>query len=168
MTTYGSSGMPRSDRNEDFGLRGEPGEKPAECGVDEQGPLASTQARHAELEKILGYTFQDRRFLEESLTHRSLMNEIPEGGRRDNERLEFLGGASSGMSTHNTEGIWPADTGCGTSIPGLYAAGDALGTMYTGALYSMGGTALCGASVTGARAGWSAAEYAVPKRSRTQ
>ena len=89
--------MPRSDRKDELGPRREPGEKPAERGVDDQGPLASAQARHAELEKILGYTFQDRRFLEESLTHRSLMNEIPEGGRRDNERLEFLGDAVLGL-----------------------------------------------------------------------
>jgi ribonuclease III len=59
--------------------------------------LASAQARHAELEKILGYTFQDRLLLEESLTHRSLMNEVPEVGRRDNERLEFLGDAVLGL-----------------------------------------------------------------------
>ncbi|MFC1891798.1 FAD-dependent oxidoreductase [Thermodesulfobacteriota bacterium] len=72
-----------------------------------------------------------------------------------------IGGASSGMSTHNTEGIWPADTECGTSIPGLYAAGNSLGTMQTGAMYAAGGTALSGASVTGARAGWSAAGYAL-------
>ena len=89
--------MPRSDRKDELGPRREPGENPAERGVDEQGPLASAQARHAELEQILGYTFQDRRFLEESLTHRSLMNEIPEGGRRDNERLEFLGDAVLGL-----------------------------------------------------------------------
>jgi ribonuclease-3 len=97
LTTYGSSGMPRSDRNKDFGPGREPGEKPAECGADEQGSPASAHARHAALEKILGYTFQDRRFLEESLTHRSLMNEIPESGRRDNERLEFLGDAVLGL-----------------------------------------------------------------------
>jgi len=89
--------MPRSDRKKDFGPGRKPGEKPAECGVDEQGSLASAHARHAALEKILGYTFQDRRFLEESLTHRSLMNEITEGGRRDNERLEFLGDAVLGL-----------------------------------------------------------------------
>jgi ribonuclease III len=79
--------MPRSDRKEE----------PADCGEEEQGPPASAQARYAELEGILGYTFQDRRFLEESLTHRSLLNEIPQDDRRDNERLEFLGDAVLGL-----------------------------------------------------------------------
>jgi succinate dehydrogenase/fumarate reductase flavoprotein subunit len=70
-----------------------------------------------------------------------------------------IGGAASGMSVHKAEGIWPADTDCTTSIPGLYAAGDALGTMQMGAVYGTKGTALGGASVTGARAGSSAADY---------
>ena len=70
-----------------------------------------------------------------------------------------IGGGASGMSVHKAEGIWPADTDCSSSIPGLYAAGDALGTMQMGAVYGTKGTALGGASVTGARAGTSAAEY---------
>ena len=71
-----------------------------------------------------------------------------------------VGGASSGMSTHKTEGIWPAGTDCSTGLPGLYAAGDALGTMQCGAVYAAPGMALSGASVTGAIAGMSAAAYA--------
>lgn len=72
-----------------------------------------------------------------------------------------IGGAASGMSVHKTEGIWPAGTDCSTSLPGLYAAGDALGNMQSGAVYAAIGMALSGASVTGARAGWSAADYAL-------
>ena len=64
------------------------------------------------------------------------------------------------MSVHKAEGIWPADADCSTVIPGLYAAGDSLGTMQSGAVYASIGLALCGASVTGARAGWAAADYA--------
>jgi succinate dehydrogenase/fumarate reductase flavoprotein subunit len=71
-----------------------------------------------------------------------------------------IGGGASGMSVHKAEGIWPADADCSTVIPGLYAAGDSLGTMQSGAVYASIGLALCGASVTGARAGWAAAEYA--------
>jgi succinate dehydrogenase/fumarate reductase flavoprotein subunit len=80
--------------------------------------------------------------------------ETPEG-----EKNIRVGGGASGMSVHKAEGIWPADTNCSTSIPGLYAAGDALGTMQMGAVYGSGGCGLGGASVTGARAGTSAAEY---------
>jgi succinate dehydrogenase/fumarate reductase flavoprotein subunit len=72
-----------------------------------------------------------------------------------------IGGAASGMSVHKTEGIWPAGTDCSTSLPGLYAAGDALGNMQSGAVYAAIGMALSGASVTGAKAGWSAADYAL-------
>lgn len=45
---------------------------------------------------ICGYRFHDRRLFEEALTHRSYVNEGPEGVR-DNERLEFLGDAVLGF-----------------------------------------------------------------------
>jgi ribonuclease III len=50
-----------------------------------------------ELEEVLGYVFERRDRLEEALTHRSLINEIPEEDRRDNERFEFLGDAVLGL-----------------------------------------------------------------------
>ena len=53
--------------------------------------------RTADLEEKLGYTFRDPALLEEALTHRSLINEILDEGRRDNERLEFLGDAVLGF-----------------------------------------------------------------------
>jgi len=56
------------------------------------GPAASPV-----LEERLGYAFRDKDLLLEALTHRSLINEIPGDGRRDNERLEFLGDAVLGM-----------------------------------------------------------------------
>jgi succinate dehydrogenase/fumarate reductase flavoprotein subunit len=65
------------------------------------------------------------------------------------------------MSVHKAEGIWPVDTDCATGVPGLFAAGDACGTMQSGAVYASIGLALSGASVTGARAGWGAAAYAL-------
>ena len=64
------------------------------------------------------------------------------------------------MSTHTTEGIWPVNTKCATSLPGLYAAGDSLGKMQSGAVYACGGCSLAGCAVTGTRAGMAAAEYA--------
>jgi len=78
----------------------------------------------------------------------------------DGKKSAMIGGASSGMSVHKAEGIWPADTSCATGLPGLYAAGDALGTMQMGAVYGAGGSALAGSAVTGTRAGLAAAEYA--------
>jgi succinate dehydrogenase/fumarate reductase flavoprotein subunit len=57
-------------------------------------------------------------------------------------------------------GIWPVNVKCATAVPGLFAAGDSCATMLSGASYAGMGLGLCHASVTGARAGWGAAEYA--------
>jgi len=66
-----------------------------------------------------------------------------------------------GMGVHGgVAGITAIDTNCATGLPGLYAAGDACDTRAVGATYPAGGFALRNASVTGARAGRSAAEYA--------
>jgi len=77
------------------------------------------------------------------------------------EKTPMVGGAAAGMSVHKAEGIWPVNTKCATSLPGLYAAGDTLGTMQVGAVYFGPGSALAGSSVTGTRAGVAAAEYAL-------
>lgn len=46
-----------------------------------------------ELEQGLGYTFQQKLWLEEALTHRSYVHESKERATRSYERLEFLGDA---------------------------------------------------------------------------
>ncbi len=76
-------------------------------------------------------------------------------------KATMVGGAALGMSVRKAEGIWTVNTKCASSIPGLYAAGDALGNMQNGAVYSTGGSALAGSAVTGTRAGVAAAEYAL-------
>ena len=73
----------------------------------------------------------------------------------------IIGGASCGMGVHKAEGIWPIDTTCASIVPGLYAAGDALGSMQSGARYAGVGTSSSGSSVQGAIAGEYAAEYAL-------
>jgi ribonuclease III len=45
------------------------------------------------VETLLHYTFAGKHLLEEALRHSSFVNEVPEAGVRDNERLEFLGDA---------------------------------------------------------------------------
>lgn len=45
------------------------------------------------VETLIRYTFRDKRLLEEALRHSSFVNEVPDAGLRDNERLEFLGDA---------------------------------------------------------------------------
>jgi len=66
---------------------------------EEDTPAASDpgQAECPELEKKLGYSFRDKTLLLEAVTHRSLLNELSGGDRKDNERLEFLGDSVLGM-----------------------------------------------------------------------
>jgi ribonuclease-3 len=45
------------------------------------------------LEERIGYTFKDRKLLEQAVTHRSYLNENPQWPLGHNERLEFLGDA---------------------------------------------------------------------------
>jgi succinate dehydrogenase/fumarate reductase flavoprotein subunit len=59
-----------------------------------------------------------------------------------------------------TGGIKATNTECATNVPGLYASGDSLDTRATGARYPSFGFGLRTASVTGVRAGISAAQYA--------
>jgi len=78
------------------------------------------------------------------------------------DKTPMVGGAAAGMSIHKTEGIWPINTKCAASLPGLYAAGDTLATMQVGAVYpGPFGYSLAGCSSTGVRAGLAAAEYAL-------
>lgn len=53
----------------------------------------------ADLEQILGYTFEDKSLLQRALTHRSYLNDNPHLPWLDNERLEFLGDAILGFIT---------------------------------------------------------------------
>ena len=48
------------------------------------------------LERRLGFRFRDPALLAVALTHRSTVNERPDEGLKDNERLEFLGDAILG------------------------------------------------------------------------
>ena len=69
-----------------------------------------------------------------------------------------FGGATLGMSLRKADGLWPADHECRSTIPGLFAAGDALGTMQNGAAYSLGGGSIEGCSVSGTIAAVAAAQ----------
>lgn len=82
----------------------------------------------------------------------------PPGGGR--EPPTEMGGASAGMSIHKAEGLFPADDRCASNIPGLFAAGDSLGSMQTGGIYTQVGSSLAGSAVQGAVAGEAAAAYA--------
>jgi succinate dehydrogenase/fumarate reductase flavoprotein subunit len=76
-------------------------------------------------------------------------------------RYEHFIGCAYGGSV----GIESTDTQGATALPGLYAAGDAYHSGANGAVYSSGGSGIRNASVTGARAGHSAATYASKRES---
>ena len=65
----------------------------------------------------------------------------------------------------------PINEKCESTIPGLYAAGDALGSYMAGAIYTQVGSSLAGSAVQGAIAAEAAADYckgteiiAIPKK----
>jgi len=70
-----------------------------------------------------------------------------------------VGGSSAGMSIHKSEGLVPINEKCESNIPGLFAAGDALGSYMAGAIYTQVGSSLAGSAVQGAVAAEAAAEY---------
>ena len=80
---------------------------------------------------------------------------------RPGSKIPVAGGAGAGASDSQTGGIWPINTKCATSVPGLYVAGECCGTRYLGAVHTGRGFGLTASAVTGTRAGRGAAEYAL-------
>ncbi|WP_321527543.1 FAD-binding protein [Sedimenticola selenatireducens] len=70
---------------------------------------------------------------------------------------ESVGGSSAGMAIHKSEGLVPVDDTGLSTVPGLYAAGDALGSHMSGGIYTQIGSSLAGSAVQGAIAGEAAA-----------
>lgn len=68
-----------------------------------------------------------------------------------------VGGSSAGMAIHKSEGLVPVDETGLSTVPGLYAAGDALGSHMSGGIYTQIGSSLAGSAVQGAIAGEAAA-----------
>jgi len=100
------------------------------------------------------YTYLEREF-EAHAGRAPIYTPTPTGNN------EVVGGACLGMSLRKADGLWLANAQCGSSLPGLYAAGDALGNMQNGAVYALPGSAIAGGAVTGAIAGAVAAKEAL-------
>lgn len=84
----------------------------------------------------------------------------PEGGPPPGMRGgSTVGGSSAGMSIHKSEGLVPTNDKGESNIPGLYAAGDALGSYMAGAIYTQIGSSLAGSAVQGAIVAEAAAQY---------
>ena len=58
-------------------------------------------------------------------------------------------GAALGLAPRKADGIWPADNECRSTVPGLFAAGDTLGTMANGTLYGLVSTGMTGSAAAG-------------------
>ena len=82
-----------------------------------------------------------------------------EGGAPPGMAGASMGGASAGLAIHKSEGLVPINDKCESNIPGLYAAGDALGSYMAGAIYTQVGSSLAGSAVQGTIAAKAAAEY---------
>ena len=74
---------------------------------------------------------------------------------------EQVGGSSAGMAIHKAEGLVPINQQGLSTLPGLYAAGDALGSYMSGGIYTQIGSSLAGSAVQGAIAGEAAAKESI-------
>jgi succinate dehydrogenase/fumarate reductase flavoprotein subunit len=82
-----------------------------------------------------------------------------EGGRPPGMSSSPVGGSSAGMSIHKSEGLTPINDKCESTIKGLYAAGDALGSHMSGGIYTQIGSSLSGSAIQGAIAGEESAKF---------
>jgi len=76
----------------------------------------------------------------------------------------IVGGSAAGLGLHKGEGIWPVDSDYSSGVPGLYAAGDACGSMLGGAVYSILGCSSSYSMVQGSKAAIAAAKYAAKNK----
>jgi succinate dehydrogenase/fumarate reductase flavoprotein subunit len=84
----------------------------------------------------------------------------PEGASEDTGFGHRVGGATAGMGVHKSEGVFCSDYSCAADgVEGLYAAGDALGSMLCGSLYPGRGFSSYGSAIQGRRAAKHAAKY---------
>ena len=71
-----------------------------------------------------------------------------------------IGGATVGMGVHKGEGVFNSDYSCrADGVTGLYAAGDALGSMMCGPVYPAPGFSHYGSAIQGRRAARFASEF---------
>lgn len=91
----------------------------------------------------------------------------PEGATEDAGFGHRVGGATAGMGVHKSEGIFCSDYSCAADgVEGLFAAGDALGSMLCGSLYPGRGFSSYGSAIQGRIAARHAVEYVKNMASR--
>lgn len=103
--------------------------------------------------KIKGGPFVPVEFQRNGLEKRK-DGELPPG-----MNASAVGGSSAGLAIHKSEGLVPINEFCESTIKGLYAAGDALGSHMSGGIYTQIGSSLAGSAVQGAIAGEAATKF---------
>lgn len=88
----------------------------------------------------------------------SFFSSKPQGGGPGMGQGMQVGGSTAGMAIHKAEGLVPIDENGQSTIKGLYAAGDALGSYMSGGIYTQIGGSLAGSAVQGHFAGIAAAK----------
>lgn len=88
----------------------------------------------------------------------------PPETEHDPERIKAqgfrVGGATAGMGVHKGEGVYNSDYSCAADgVPGLFVAGDALGSMMCGPLYPGRGFSSYGSAIQGRIAAQSASRF---------
>lgn len=84
----------------------------------------------------------------------------PEGSTGEDHGFR-VGGSTAGMGVHKGEGVFNSDYTCrADGVDGLFAAGDALGSMLCGSSYPGRGFSSYGSAIQGRRAARFASEYA--------
>ena len=82
---------------------------------------------------------------------------MPGGGPDLGHRV---GGSTAGMGVHKGEGVFCSDYSCAADgVEGLYAAGDALGSMMCGSVYPGRGFSSYGSAIQGRRAARNAVDF---------
>lgn len=130
---------------------GDPGSGPKDDGGPKRRVNAAGEVISDRPDSVSGYMFT---YLQSEFAVHAGQGPIYSRGTKS------FGGAALGMSLRKADGLFPADRECRSSLPGLFAAGDALGNMQNGAAYSTGGGSIEGGSVTGTIAGQAAAKEA--------
>lgn len=90
-----------------------------------------------------------------TITGQKTQSGPPGGGNGAN-----TGGATAGMAIHKSEGLVPINEEGLSTIPGLWAAGDALGSYMAGTIYTQIGSSMAGSAIQGAISGEAAAKAA--------
>lgn len=129
-------------------------------GISRNGPAGPAGGLPEDIQEMVAAAQRNRAYAGKGFLARGDLNldfgEPPKGPPPGNglDKGYPVGGATAGMGVHKSEGVFNSDYTCkADGIEGLYAAGDALGSMLCGASYPGRGFSSYGSAIQGRRAG---------------